>query len=306
VSRFVSALVIAVTGALILSGGASSRLQDLTVPVLLEPAAGTSFEAGTPIEFRIQTHAGDEVGYLWLHVSTSPAVVDPCGTIGDDVSITDFTVSATDPSIYEAKPTYYDYSTFWMNTPGTYYWQAYRIEYHDGADGCIESEIRSFTITKPAPPPPPPVMPLAAARLQGEFKIKLAVKATSGIGPVKRGRTYSETWNFTPRCSEGPCPTKVKVSSFYATLGGWSMVLNRSGVIYKRSGTATIVACNFRGVRGPLSVSVRVKKGAWIDDEWRATQITGTFRHSVSGTTSGNVHCGAGMLSATIRGTLSE
>ena len=34
-----------------------------------------------------------------------------------------------------------------MVTPGTYYWQAYRIEYHHHADGCIETSVQKLVIT---------------------------------------------------------------------------------------------------------------------------------------------------------------
>jgi hypothetical protein len=292
-SRFAYALLGVVVGALMFAAGASPRssLGDLSVPVLLQPAANQSFTAGTQITFQIQTHAGDDL--LWLHVSKSPSPVDR-GVIGDDVELEPFEVTSN-PSIYEAKPSY---SEDWA--PGTYYWQAYRIEYADNPSGRVVSEIRSFTITTP------PTRPLRVARLEGSFDVKLTVRATSGIKSVRRGRTYSERWTFTPRCAKGACRTRVGVSSLYSTLGGWSLALNRSGALYRKSKTARILQCFYKPVRGPLTVKVRVTKGAWVDSEWRAKRITGTFRHSVRTVRSGIYRCPAGSIRATMRGTLSE
>jgi hypothetical protein len=33
---------------------------------------------------------------------------------------------------FSYKPTFYDYPEFWLNTPGTYYWQAHRIACENG------------------------------------------------------------------------------------------------------------------------------------------------------------------------------
>ena len=47
----------------------------------------------------------------------------------------------------------------WTSKPGTYFWQAYRVEYRDGADGCIDSEVRSLVIKAAAPTPTPKPKP---------------------------------------------------------------------------------------------------------------------------------------------------
>ncbi len=295
--RLALAFLGAGAAALILATGAPSRASDLTKPVLLQPGVNQSFTLGTPIAFQVQTIPGDSA--LWLHVSKSPSIVDSRGggVIDDDVELEPF-AATVNSSVYEAKPTYFKGG--WMDTPGTYYWQAYRIEYGGGADGRVVSEIRSFTIKNP------PTRPLASARLQGTFKLTLTVRATSGIKSVKRGRSYSERWTFTPRCAVGACDTKVTVSSLYSTLGGWSLRLKRSGIKYKKSQTAKILQCFYKPARGPLGVNVRATKGGWIDSKWRATRITGTFKHSVRSMESGVYHCPAGTIKAALRGTLSE
>ena len=404
--------------ALILAAGAPSDSPAGYVPTLLQPTANQSFAVGTPIVFQIQTYAGDDPDSLWLNVSKSPAVVDPCGTIGTDVDWESFTTTA-DSSIFQAAPSYNSDLSNWMNQPGTYYWQAYRSDYSNGADGCIESEVRSFTITgtppalvpptllSPAPgqsfkvgtkltfqirthagdadvwllisrskkqdacgiigsdvdfesfgassdptvyvaKPPyskgewmdkpgtyywqayreeseggadgciesevrsfkikyPPPKSLTAARLEGTYRVRFTVRSTS-INVIKRG-TYSEEWSFSPVCSKGACSTVVSAySSESVTASGWSLRLKRRGTLYKNTKRDTLLACTGRAywtVAGPLSISVRVTKAAWVGTVWRATKMTGTFRYSVGSTRSGNYYCPGGAFSATLKGTLS-
>ena len=48
---------------------------------------------------------------------------------------------------YEVKPKFYDYPEFWLNTPGTYYWQAYRIACDAGIDDCkSEGPVVKFKV----------------------------------------------------------------------------------------------------------------------------------------------------------------
>jgi hypothetical protein len=66
----------------------------------------------------------------------------------------------------------------------------------------------------------------------------------------------------------------------------------------------TLLRCLFTPASGPLSVKVRVTKGAWVGMKWRATQIAGNFRHSVKAASSDGYHCTAAAMKATIRGSL--
>ncbi len=113
-------------------------------PQPLEPADGATLSTG-PITFRVSALAADAAKYLWLHVSRSPQVAEG-GVIGLDAEIESLTQTA-DPTIWSAAPSYDSNATFWMNTPGTYYWQPYRISYFGDPDGSVEGPIRSFTLT---------------------------------------------------------------------------------------------------------------------------------------------------------------
>jgi hypothetical protein len=110
--------------------------------------------------FRVRTQPNDF--YLWLHISRSPAT-DAKGTIGSDVWLESMTGSLAGPDLYDARPPFFDYPQFWMNQPGTYYWQVHRISYANGADGAVEGPVRSFTLAAPAAPPPAPVPPVPPA-----------------------------------------------------------------------------------------------------------------------------------------------
>lgn len=306
---------LATTGLVLASGAASTPSAYLDPPVLLQPPAGKAFKAKTQISFTIRSHAGDE--YLWLYVSRSPKVVKACGTIAHEVSIWDF-VPTSDPTVYIAKPNYYSYDSFWMNTPGTYYWQAYRIEHGGGADGCIESEIRPFVITaagSTTPPPPTPTTPttpkakraapLSNARLAGEFDVTTRVTSASGIDS-HRGETDSFTWAFMPTCSAGACTTRLRFDYSGASLDSHTarLVLKKAGKVYKGSTMTPIVECNLADVPVKLNVTLEVTKGAWMNGKWRATKVAGRYEWYAPQTTSGGTTCRAASITAIVRGTL--
>ncbi len=310
----VAALVLA-TALPPLAAGSPS---DLVAPTLLLPAQNQIFTAGTHMVFRVGANAGEDSSFLWLHVSRSPAIADPCGTIGFDAEIEPFHVTS-DPTVFEATPTFFDYSGFWMNTPGTYYWQAHRIHHGDGADGCIESETRSFTIkgapTTPAPvpttPAPVPTTPkpkprsLRVARLTGDFDMKERVTSSHNFS-TRVGSTNESTWTFAPLCRRGAC--SVRLTLYYGILGADKLRvrLARSGTVYSGSGTGHVASCSSADVRGTLSVRLRVAKGAWTGTTWRATGVVGTFRISAPGTVFGLTRCPAGWVTRSIRGTLAR
>ena len=308
-------LALSACALVVVAGAASTPTQSLDPPQLLQPTAGQAFKAGTSIVFRIRTHPADR--YLWLYVSRSPSIVKACGTIAHEVSIWDFDATS-DSAVYEAGPKYYSYDGFWMNTPGTYYWQAYRIEHAGGADGCIESAIRSFTITaagkpKPAPTPTPKPKPatkaplaVSNARLVGEFDVTTKITSASGID-VKRGETDSGTWRFTPKCSAGACSVRLRYEYRGASFDSHTVriALKKAGTVYKGAATTPLVECSFKDVPGVMNLRLEVTKGAWLDGRWRATRIVGRYEYDAPETTSGIYRCPAARITATVRGSLS-
>jgi hypothetical protein len=39
---------------------------------------------------------------------------------------------------FRYKPTFYDFPAFWLNSPGTYYWQAFRIQREGNLSDCCQ------------------------------------------------------------------------------------------------------------------------------------------------------------------------
>jgi hypothetical protein len=140
----VAVILLAVTVPAAALAATGSKPRELVPPKTISPANGARIHAGKHINFKIRSYAGDH--YLWVHISQSPKR-NKCGVIGNDVHI--YSVRPTkNRSIYTTNTTLYHFDGFWMVTPGTYYWQVYRIEYHYNADGCIESPVRKLVITR--------------------------------------------------------------------------------------------------------------------------------------------------------------
>lgn len=52
---------------------------------------------------------------------------------------------------YRFRPRYFEYPSFWLNVPGTYYWQAHRIDCDGGTEDCKqEGPVVRFRVRRPA------------------------------------------------------------------------------------------------------------------------------------------------------------
>jgi hypothetical protein len=249
---------------------------------------------GTILSFRARTFAGDKS--LSLRVSSSPKL-DASGRIQGEVQRDSF-AATSDPTVYEAKPAHY--AGDWMDSTGTYYWQVSRYVSGSGIDGYIESDVHSFAIVYPPP------KSRAAARLEGTFVMYLTIHATSGTKNLRRGQIYKVQWKFTPGCGKGSCRTTVDISALSSTLTSGTIELKRKGAAYSKRRRAALFQCVVRPVSGPLKINLRVRKGAWIENEWKAAQIAGRLRYSVAASNYGPYRCHAGHLSAGLRGWLLE
>jgi hypothetical protein len=145
---------------------APAAAQDPTVPpVPLAPADGGSVTAGAGVTFQAQSEVPGDA-YLVVHVSRSPNPANACGSIDDDVATLGLDATG-DPAVYAGTPTLFKTYGFWLNRPGTYYWQVYRIYYGGGADGCIEAPARALHVTgiRPVEVGPQPLEPADGAQL---------------------------------------------------------------------------------------------------------------------------------------------
>ena len=85
------------------------------------PKAGATVTAGRAPTFSIRARGGGEV---YVHVCRSKAKRAD-GLICSMESAGRAKRGAR--GLYRFKPTYRDFPGFWLNRPGTYYWQAHRI-----------------------------------------------------------------------------------------------------------------------------------------------------------------------------------
>jgi hypothetical protein len=86
----------------------------------LAPKTGATIPAGVSPTFRARVRGS---GQVWVRV---------CGSRRTSAGL----ICATDSigrakrrrfGVYSYKPRFHDFAGFWLNRPGTYYWQAYRI-----------------------------------------------------------------------------------------------------------------------------------------------------------------------------------
>lgn len=123
-------------------------------PQPLEPGDGATLPTG-PFGFRVSVAPVDPPNYLWIHISRSPQRTEQGNLIGSDVGIVELTPTA-DATVWTATPKYFTGPSFWMNQPGTYYWQPFRISSFGDPDGYVEGAVRPFTL-QGSPPPVEPV-----------------------------------------------------------------------------------------------------------------------------------------------------
>ena len=77
----------------------------------LSPKSGSTVPAGTSPTFKMRVKGA---GQVWVHVCKSKKK----------------------GGVFQYKPKFFDYDTFWLNTPGTYYWQAHRISCEGDINDC--------------------------------------------------------------------------------------------------------------------------------------------------------------------------
>jgi hypothetical protein len=152
---------------------AAAQVPGTVPPVLISPASPAKFAGSSSVTFTIRSFAGDDS--LWLHVSESPEQWDSCGTIDDDVGLGPFTPTS-DPAVYKASVAAEDFGS-----GGTFYWQAYRIHYGDGADGCVEAPVRTLVHgAYPALVPPVSLFPADGARFAANRSVTFRVRSFAG------------------------------------------------------------------------------------------------------------------------------
>ena len=114
--------------ALTITGPAAAATKNGITP--LAPKAGTSVPAGKAATFRMKV--SDPGAGVFVHVCKSNKK-DKDGMICRKATILQ---AKKRKGAFQAKQTFYDFPAFWLNNPGTYYWQAYRIECTGSSSDC--------------------------------------------------------------------------------------------------------------------------------------------------------------------------
>jgi hypothetical protein len=127
-SRVARTLALTAFTALALAGPAAAATKNGITP--LAPKAGTSVPSGKAAKFRMRVN--DPGAGVFVHVCKSKKK-DKQGMICRKATILQ---AKKRKGAFEAKQTFYDFPAFWLNNPGTYYWQAYRIECSGGSSDC--------------------------------------------------------------------------------------------------------------------------------------------------------------------------
>ncbi len=107
--------------ALVAPAAADAATKNAITPVT--PKAGKTVKTGSRPTFKVRSRGK---GSVWVAVSTS-AKRDKEGVIKSS-SDTFFKRARKKGGLFQAKATFFDFPDFWLNSPGTYYWQAYRID----------------------------------------------------------------------------------------------------------------------------------------------------------------------------------
>src|SRR5215218_8245483 len=127
-SRVARTLATCALAALTLAVPASAATKHGITP--LAPKAGTSVPAGRAATFRMKV--GDPGAGVFVHVCKSNRR-DKQGMICKKATILE---AKKRKGAWEAKQPFFDFPRFWLNNPGRYYWQAYRIECRSGSSDC--------------------------------------------------------------------------------------------------------------------------------------------------------------------------
>src|SRR3954452_5469187 len=120
--------VLALAATLLLAPSAFAATKHGITPI--SPAAGDEVPAGEKVTFRLR---GRGEGQVWVRVCRS-ARKSRDGVICDRLAVG--RPKRLRGMIYTYTPRFHDFPGFWLNTRGTYHWQAYRL-------ACVGSDCRA-------------------------------------------------------------------------------------------------------------------------------------------------------------------
>ena len=136
--RHTAALVAVLTVALVPAAAGAATKNGITP---LSPKPDATVAAGKPVSFRMRVRGS---GKVFVHVCKS-SHKSKDGTICLKVTIGE---AKKRSGVFVYTQRFYDFPTFWLNTPGTCYWQANRIacERANTADCRQEGPVVRFRV----------------------------------------------------------------------------------------------------------------------------------------------------------------
>ncbi len=123
-------------GALLVPAGTAAASNGITP---LSPKSGAKVHARTPTSFKFKASGA---GTYWVSVCKSKKK-DSDGVI---CTTETFGKAKRSGSGYVYKPKFFDFPGYWLSTPGTYYWQAFRIPPACSDDCKEEGAIVKFKV----------------------------------------------------------------------------------------------------------------------------------------------------------------
>ncbi len=131
-------LTLLVAGLLLLPSSAAAATKHGITP--LAPKAGKSVPAGKRPTFKLRAKG---LGQVWVHVCKSRKK-DKTGLICTKEAIGR---AHKKGGVFKFKAPFFDFPAFWLNSPGTYYWQAHRISCEGDLSDCRqEGPIVKFKV----------------------------------------------------------------------------------------------------------------------------------------------------------------
>ena len=143
--------------------------------------------------------------------------------------------------------------------------------------------------------------PLSAARLQGQWTVGLNL--TRGAAGLAGPRSWSETWQATPKCAAGPCDVRLS-----GGLNGhaFTTTLTRAGAVYQGKIAGNVFPCGSRSKSFPIRSTVRIRitlATARVEDsQWTAGSWAGRMVVTAPYTASGSFYCPASRQVASLTG----
>ena len=124
-------------GVLLAAAGPAQAASGITP---LSPKGGATVATGKSPTFKMRVKGA---GQVWVHVCKSKKK-DADGVICFDESIGR---AKKKGGTFSYKPKFFDFPEFWLNSPGTYYWQAHRIDCEGNMNDCLqEGTIIKFKV----------------------------------------------------------------------------------------------------------------------------------------------------------------